>query len=155
MAASRARWLVTASRTGRGGNAAPALLKWTTLATPGVSDLSNGTSSVIGVPRQARGSRLVDTSTGCASMRVCGTRSLARLARPSPARSVELGRQLPVEPRAERATHDELLVFRGQPRQLFREHRHALLPRDRHARDVRAPEHALGPERVVELANVS
>src|SRR5213080_65406 len=47
MAASRARWLVTASRTGRGGKAEPALLKWRTLATPGVSDLSNGTSSVI------------------------------------------------------------------------------------------------------------
>src|SRR6266850_981481 len=49
MAASRARWLVTASRTGRGGKAEPALLKWRTLATPGVSDLSNGTSSVIGL----------------------------------------------------------------------------------------------------------
>src|SRR5438093_13318256 len=47
MAASRARWLVTASRTGRGGKAAPALLKWTTLATPGVSDLSDGTSSAM------------------------------------------------------------------------------------------------------------
>src|SRR2546429_4553355 len=47
MAASRARWLVTASRTGRGGKAEPALLKWRTLATPGVSALSNGTSSVI------------------------------------------------------------------------------------------------------------
>jgi hypothetical protein len=46
-AASRARWLVTASRTGLGGKAAPALLKRKTLATPGVSDLSNGTSSVI------------------------------------------------------------------------------------------------------------
>src|SRR5213592_2628180 len=46
MAASRARWLVTASRTGRGGKAAPALLKWRTFATPGVSDLSDGTSSV-------------------------------------------------------------------------------------------------------------
>jgi len=41
------QWLITASRTGRGGKAAPALLKWRTLATPGVSDLSNGTSSVI------------------------------------------------------------------------------------------------------------
>jgi hypothetical protein len=46
MAASRARWLVTASSTGRGGKAAPALLKWSTLATPGVSDLSDGTSMV-------------------------------------------------------------------------------------------------------------
>src|SRR5260370_29295623 len=50
IAASRARWLVTASRTGRGGKAAPALLKWRTLATPGVSDLSSGTSSVILMP---------------------------------------------------------------------------------------------------------
>jgi hypothetical protein len=32
---------------GDDAKAAPALLKWTTLATPGVSDLSNGTSSVI------------------------------------------------------------------------------------------------------------
>src|SRR6266851_7036461 len=47
MAASRARWPITASRTGRGGRAAPALLKCRTLATPGVSDLSNGTSSVM------------------------------------------------------------------------------------------------------------
>src|SRR3989442_1249250 len=38
MAASRARWLVTASRTERGGKAEPALLKWTTLATPGESE---------------------------------------------------------------------------------------------------------------------
>jgi hypothetical protein len=45
--ARRSRWLVTASTTGRGGNPAPALLKWSTLATPGVSDLSNGTSMVI------------------------------------------------------------------------------------------------------------
>src|SRR5437588_8872679 len=47
IAASRARWLITASRTGRGGKAAPALLKWRTLATPGVSDRSSGTSSVM------------------------------------------------------------------------------------------------------------
>src|SRR5262245_32793727 len=47
MAASRARWPVTASSTGRGGRAAPALLKWRTLATPGVSALSEGTSSVM------------------------------------------------------------------------------------------------------------
>src|SRR5262245_3283106 len=51
MAASRARWLVTASRTGRGGKAEPALLKWTTLATPGVSDLRYGTSSGVCVMR--------------------------------------------------------------------------------------------------------
>src|SRR5258705_10444801 len=48
MAAWRPRVLITGSRTGRGGKAAPALLKWSTLATPGVSDLSNGTSSSMG-----------------------------------------------------------------------------------------------------------
>src|SRR6267378_6301977 len=57
MAASRARWPVTASRTGRGGKAAPALLKWRTLATPGVSNLSDGTSSVM-TASERRESRL-------------------------------------------------------------------------------------------------
>ena len=53
MAASRARGLITASTTGRGGNAAPALLKWT-LATPGVSDLSYVTSSGNGPARRVQ-----------------------------------------------------------------------------------------------------
>src|SRR5580704_18579683 len=52
MAASRARWLITASKTGRGGNAAPTLLKWRKLATPGVTDLSYGTSSGNGPARR-------------------------------------------------------------------------------------------------------
>src|SRR6202035_5257714 len=54
MAASRARWLITACTTGRGGNAAPALLKWRNLATPGVSDLSYGTSSGNGPARRVQ-----------------------------------------------------------------------------------------------------
>src|SRR5579863_10311543 len=45
MVASRNRWFVTASSTGRGGNAAPALLKCRTLSTPGVSERRDGTSS--------------------------------------------------------------------------------------------------------------
>ena len=64
-------------------------------------------------------------------------------------------RQVPAEPRAEGAPHDQLFVLRRQPRQFLREHRHALPPRDRHARDVGPPEHALGPEGVVKLPNVS
>src|SRR5947207_6295444 len=59
MAASRARWLVTASSTGRGGKAAPALLKWRTLATPGVSNLSNRTSSVMTASSLQVGGRYV------------------------------------------------------------------------------------------------
>src|SRR5207237_3796347 len=64
MAASRARWLVTASRTGRGGKAEPALLKWRTLTTPGVSDLSDGTSSVMAASSQARGAWSWDRRSG-------------------------------------------------------------------------------------------
>src|SRR5439155_10675322 len=69
MAASRARWLVTASRTGRGGKAAPALLKWTTLATPGVSDLSDGTSSAMTTSREPGGGD--DAHTRCTSVPYC------------------------------------------------------------------------------------
>src|SRR5204863_9359411 len=55
IAASRARWAVTASSTGRGGSAAPALLKCSTLATPGVSARSDGTSRevVMAIPHCA------------------------------------------------------------------------------------------------------
>src|SRR6058998_1715019 len=63
-------------------------------------------------------------------------------------------RQLPAEPVADRAAHDQLLVAARQPRQLLREHRHALPPRARHARDVGAPEHPRGAERLVEPADV-
>src|SRR5262249_29560866 len=63
--------------------------------------------------------------------------------------------QLPPQPLADGAAHDELLVTGGQPRHLLREHGHALLPRAGHARDVRAPEHPLGTEDVVELPDVA
>src|SRR5215467_8983312 len=75
------------------------------------------------------------------------------LKRPTRARfraSRRLTRQLPPQPLADGAAHDQLLVPGGQPGHLLREHGHALLPRARHARDVRAPEHPLGAEGVVE-----
>src|SRR5258707_83988 len=46
MVASRSRWPVTASSTGRGGRAEPALLKCSTRVTPGVSARSRETSSI-------------------------------------------------------------------------------------------------------------
>src|SRR4029450_6176625 len=62
--------------------------------------------------------------------------------------------ELPVEPVAEGAAHDQLLIMLRQPRQLLCEERHTLLPGARHARDVRPPEHALGAESVVDLAEI-
>src|SRR5215471_5484494 len=56
--------------------------------------------------------------------------------------------QLPANPGAKRAPHDQLFVLCGQPGQLLREHRHALLPCRGHAGDVGAPEHALRSERI-------
>src|SRR5438046_8683004 len=50
--------------------------------------------------------------------------------------------------------HYQLEVAALQPGQLFREQRHALTPRARHARDVGAPEPACGAEGVVEPAQV-
>src|SRR5438309_2756071 len=69
MAASRARWPVTASRTGRGGKAEPALLKWRTLATPGVSDLSDATSSFMTASSYARGASSRDSPIRIATRR--------------------------------------------------------------------------------------
>src|SRR5438876_7170827 len=69
--------------------------------------------------------------------------------------TILLSRELPAEPVAHRTPHDELLVAVGQPGHLLGEHGHALLPRARHARDVRSPEHPLGAEGVVELPDVS
>src|ERR1043165_5499794 len=60
----------------------------------------------------------------------------------------------PAQPVADRAAHDQLEVAALQPGQLFREQRHALTPRARHARDVGAPEPARGTEGVVEAAQV-
>src|SRR5205085_2734419 len=58
----------------------------------------------------------------------------------------ESGRQFPAEPVADRAAHHQFEVAPLQPRHLFCEHRHALLPRARHAGDVGAPEAAFRPE---------
>src|SRR5438093_787274 len=66
-----------------------------------------------------------------------------------------ISRKLPAEPAAEGASHDQLLVPRRQPRQLFGEHGDALFPRARHPRDVGPPEHAIGAEGVVELPDVA
>src|SRR6187402_3708960 len=60
----------------------------------------------------------------------------------------------PPEPVTDRAAHDQLEVPALQPGQLFREQRHALAPRARHARDVGAPEPARGAEGVVEAVQV-
>src|SRR2546426_9045964 len=78
-----------------------------------------------------------------------------RRPRVPPAPIPGLSRQLPVEPVAERAPHDQLFVLRREPRQLLGEHRDALLPRARHPRDVGPPEHSLRAKGVVELPDVS
>src|SRR6266480_1746558 len=65
-----------------------------------------------------------------------------------------LSRQLPAEPVADRAAHHQLEVAPPQPRHLFGEHRHALLPRARHAGDVGAPEAAFRPEGLDNLLRV-
>src|SRR6516162_9825517 len=62
--------------------------------------------------------------------------------------------ELPVEPVAESAAHDQLLIMLRQPRQLLREERYALLPGARHARDVCPPEHAFGAEGIVDLTEI-
>src|SRR3989475_12861692 len=56
----------------------------------------------------------------------------------------------PSQPVTDGPAHDQFEVAALQPRQLFREQRHALTPRARHARDVGAPEPARGAEGVVE-----
>src|SRR5205809_7736350 len=58
----------------------------------------------------------------------------------------------PSEPVTDSPAHDQFEVAALQPGQLFREQRHALTPRARHARDVGAPEPARGGEGVVETA---
>src|SRR5271169_6908030 len=54
--------------------------------------------------------------------------------------------QFPADPVADRAAHHQLEIAALEPRHLLGEHRHALLPRARHAGDVGAPEAALRPE---------
>src|SRR5437867_8960059 len=56
----------------------------------------------------------------------------------------------PSQPVTDSPAHDQFEVAALQPGQLFGEQRHALTPRARHARDVRAPEPARGAEGVVE-----
>src|SRR6266571_9230548 len=75
-------------------------------------------------------------------------------ARAPPAPIPGLSRQLPVDPVAERAPHDQLFVLRRQPRYVVGEHRDTLPPRARHPRDVGPPEHSLGAEGVVELLDM-
>src|SRR5436189_4347199 len=60
----------------------------------------------------------------------------------------------PCQPVTDSPAHDQFEVAALQPGQLFREQRHALTPRARHARDVGAPEPARGAEGVVEPAQV-
>src|SRR5256885_17194320 len=60
----------------------------------------------------------------------------------------------PSQPVTDSPAHDQFEVAALQPGQLFREQRHALAPRARHARDVRAPEPARGAEGVVEAVQI-
>src|SRR5262249_34120863 len=61
---------------------------------------------------------------------------------------------LPAEPVGDGIPHDQLLVASLEPGQLFREHRHALPVRARHAGDIGAPEAALRAERVKDLPDI-
>src|SRR2546428_8296546 len=60
----------------------------------------------------------------------------------------------PSQPVTDSPAHDQFEVAALQPGQLFREQRHALTPRARHARDVGAPEPARGAEGVVEAGQI-
>src|SRR5262245_36708850 len=66
--------------------------------------------------------------------------------------SVPSFRTLPVEPVAHGTPHHQLQIAAREPRQLFREHRHALPPGAGHAGDVGAPEQPLRAEGVVDPA---
>src|SRR5437016_10596484 len=60
----------------------------------------------------------------------------------------------PSQPVTDSPAHYQLEVAALQPGQLFREQRHALTPRARHAGDVGAPEPARGAEGVVEAVQI-
>src|SRR2546427_10654134 len=60
----------------------------------------------------------------------------------------------PSQPVTDSPAHYQVEVAALQPGQRFREQRHALTPRARHARDVGAPEPARGAEGVVEAAQI-
>src|SRR5216684_2474138 len=63
-------------------------------------------------------------------------------------------RQLPAEPVGEPASHHQLQVTTLEPRHLLGEHRHALTVRTGHAGNVGSPEHPVGAECVVHLAEI-
>src|SRR5262249_12648008 len=65
-----------------------------------------------------------------------------------------LSRPFPSEPVADRISHHQLQVTPLEPGQLFREHRHALPVRARHAGDIGAPEAALRAEGVNDLPDI-
>src|SRR5215469_4937840 len=65
-----------------------------------------------------------------------------------------LALQLPPEEFAHRTAHHHFEVAALEPRHLLGEHRHALLPRARHAGDVGAPKAAFGAERLDDLLSV-
>src|SRR5947207_2536615 len=118
----------------------------------------NRSSSSVAAPKATTGAATarVDVATEPArtDRRLTGTSQSDKPAsgRILPARS--LSRQLPAEPIADRAAHHQLEVTPLQPRHLFGEHRHALLPRARHAGDVGAPEAAFRPEGLDNLLRV-
>src|SRR5207247_11192048 len=60
----------------------------------------------------------------------------------------------PSQPVTDGPAHDQFEAAALQPGQLFREQRHALTPRARHARDVGAPEPARGAEGVIEAVQI-
>src|SRR5215510_13360318 len=61
---------------------------------------------------------------------------------------------LPAEPVANGIPHHQFLVAPLEPGQLFREHRHALPVRARHAGDIGTPEATLWAERVKDLLDI-
>src|ERR1700730_7213055 len=102
------------------------------------------------------GGRIAAASAEASNARRVGMASLL----PRPIASAGAGRlellhpQFPAEPVADGTAHDELEVAAFEQRHLFGEHRHALLPRARHAGDVGAPEAALRPEGLDDLLGV-
>ena len=58
---------------------------------------------------------------------------------------------IPAPPCAYRLTHDELSIRLAEPVELLCKHSHALAPRTRHLRDIRAPEHSVRTEGVIDL----
>src|SRR5262252_239201 len=74
--------------------------------------------------------------------------------RPLPILADRARRPLPTKPRAYRFAHHEFHVASLEPGQFFREHRHTLPVRARHAGDISAPEAMLRPEGVEYLLEI-